>query len=350
MRYSDVRGRPYSVGWTQRGLTVDGRAQLLLSGDVHYSRAFPAEQDQALDKLREDSLNAVQTYAFWSLHEPEPGALCWGEADAASSAGCSAAGARANITRFLQAAAARDLWVILRIGPFICGEWTYGGIPSWINGKPGVQIRSHNPSWETAMTAFVRAIWRVVEPFTAVHGGPVVMLQLENENGRAVPGDPYTEYIASLARSLDSPLPFLWCEGGLSEIVPFNAINTTGKPSPFVPAINGNDGSACKLSLRLSLSLSLSLAPSLYPSLFLSRARAYSETKCCRVCYRRRSPEQSVATVSFVLDRERGLVSSMGIGYEQTIDLTEQWTLATHAYIQFPYRFIPLLCLKLQNH
>ena len=141
MRYSDVRGRPYAVGWTERGLTVDGRAQLLLSGDVHYARAFPAEQDRALDKLRADSLNAVQTYAFWSLHEPEPGALCWGEADAASSAGCSAAGARANITRFLQAAAARDLWVVLRIGPFICGEWSYGGIPSWINGEPKQQLK-----------------------------------------------------------------------------------------------------------------------------------------------------------------------------------------------------------------
>jgi hypothetical protein len=278
MSYGDVKGRPYSVGLTPRGLTVDGHAQLLLrsdlnyrsdfpcvhanaaslplttslhvrtrtSGDVHYARAFPAEQDLALDKLKADSLNVVQTYAFWSLHEPEAGALCWGEADAASSASCSAVGARANITRFLQAAAERDLWVVLRIGPFICGEWSYGGIPSWINGQAHVKIRAHNPAWETSMTAFVRAIWQVVEPFTSTHGGPVLMLQLENENGRAIPGDPYTEYVASLARSLNSSLPFLWCEGGQDEIVPFNPINSTG-PSPFVPAINGNDGSACEL-------------------------------------------------------------------------------------------------------
>jgi hypothetical protein len=249
--YGDVRGRPYTVGLTPRGLTVDGRPQLLLSGDVHYARAMPAEQDAALDRLKADSLNTVQTYAFWSLHEPEPRTFCWGEADAASSPRCSAAGARANITRFLEAAAARDLFVVLRIGPFICGEWSYGGIPSWINGEPGVQIRAHNPSWEAAMTAFVRTVWPLVEPFTAAHGGPVVMLQLENENGRAIPGDPYTEYVASLARSLNSSLPFLWCEGGQAEIVPFNAINQSG-PSPFVPAINGNDGSACKrIAIRM---------------------------------------------------------------------------------------------------
>jgi len=188
--YGDVRGRPYAVGLTPRGLTIDGQPQLLLSGDVHYARALPAEQDQALDKLKADSLNTVQTYAFWSLHEPEPGAFCWGEGDAASSTRCDAAGSRANITRFLEAAAARDLFVVLRIGPFICGEWSYGGIPSWINDEPGIQIRAHNPSWEASMTSFVRTVWPLIKPFTAAHGGPVVMLQLENENGRAVPGDP----------------------------------------------------------------------------------------------------------------------------------------------------------------
>jgi hypothetical protein len=51
--------------------------------------------------------------------------------------------------------------------PFICGEWTYGGIPTWVNGLEKVQIRSHNPSWEQAMSAFVKQIWTIVEPYTA---------------------------------------------------------------------------------------------------------------------------------------------------------------------------------------
>ena len=99
---------------------------------------------------------------------------------------------------------------MLRIGPFICGEWSYGGIPAWINGERGVQIRAHNTAWEAAMSAFVKALWPLVEPYTAKHGGPVVMLQLENEDGRADPADPYVQYVAGLAQSLDSGLPFLW--------------------------------------------------------------------------------------------------------------------------------------------
>ena len=82
----------------------------------------------------------MQTYAFWSVHEPDPSSFCFGEADAPSSPRCEAAGQRANITRFLDAAADRGLFVILRIGPFICGEWSYGGIPAWVNDLPGVQI------------------------------------------------------------------------------------------------------------------------------------------------------------------------------------------------------------------
>ena len=89
--FADVRGRPYEVGVTPRGLTVDGTPQLLLSGDVHYARAMPAEQDDALDKLKADSLNTVQSYVFWSLHEPSKGSFCWGEADASSSERCAQA-------------------------------------------------------------------------------------------------------------------------------------------------------------------------------------------------------------------------------------------------------------------
>ena len=79
-----------------------------------------------------------------------------------------------------------------------------------------------------------------VEPYTAKRGGPIILLQLENENGRATPTDPYVQYIAALASSLNSSLPFLWCEGGQAEIVPFTAPNSSAQ---FVPAINGNDGS-----------------------------------------------------------------------------------------------------------
>ena len=93
--------------------------------------------------------------------------------------------------------------------------------------------------WEAAMTSFVNVLWPIVRPYTAEFGGPIVLLQLENEDGRADPKDPYVRYVAALANSLNTPLPFLWCEGSAAEIVPFN-----DAPSIFVPAVNGNDVSS----------------------------------------------------------------------------------------------------------
>ena len=60
--FADLQGSPYTVGTTARGLTINGSPTLLLSGDVHYARALPAEQDRALDRLKADGLNTVQTY------------------------------------------------------------------------------------------------------------------------------------------------------------------------------------------------------------------------------------------------------------------------------------------------
>ena len=91
------------------------------------------------------------------------------------------------------------------------------------------------------MTTVVQTIWSVVEPYTAAHGGPIIMLQLENENGAANPADPYVQFVAALAGSLDTRLPFLWCEGGWQQLVPFAGPTANGT-SVFVPAVNGNDG------------------------------------------------------------------------------------------------------------
>ena len=85
-RYTDVRGRPYTVDYDRRSIRIDGEPTLLLSGDVHYARFDADEQTRALALAAADGLNTVQTYAFWSVHEPEPGAMRWGLADGDSRA------------------------------------------------------------------------------------------------------------------------------------------------------------------------------------------------------------------------------------------------------------------------
>ena len=75
----------------------------------------------------------VQVYIFWNYHEPEEGVMDWGRVQPS-----------ANLTLFMQEAAAAGLFVNLRIGPYVCAEWTYGGIPAWLGQKPGVAFRQTN--------------------------------------------------------------------------------------------------------------------------------------------------------------------------------------------------------------
>ena len=202
LRYNELEGEPYTVGYTSRGITINGTPTLLLSGklnlsklqacstapivlaslfrtalwraslveesilttaphyaplphssvaqgDVHYARTLPEDQTRVLAMLAGDGLNTVQTYAFWSLHEPSPSVHEWG--DNPANVGLD------NVTGFLTRAAAENLFVSLRIGPFICGEWSYGGIPAWVNKVDSMVIRTHNAPWENATsTRFTR--------------------------------------------------------------------------------------------------------------------------------------------------------------------------------------------------
>ena len=60
----------------------------------------------------------AQLYIPWNFHERSPGTFKWdGEAD---------------IERFLDIAQELGLNVLLRPGPYICGEWDFGGFPWWL--------------------------------------------------------------------------------------------------------------------------------------------------------------------------------------------------------------------------
>ena len=82
-------------------------------------------------EMKSSGLNAIETYVFWNLHQPQ-------SPDQYDFSG------RLNLTLFLQTAAELDLYVILRIGPYICAEFNYGGFPIWLREFPGVEFRTYN--------------------------------------------------------------------------------------------------------------------------------------------------------------------------------------------------------------
>lgn len=104
-----------NVTYDSRGLIIDGEHILLLSGGMHYARGTPTSWDHVMKLAKQMNLNTIQTYFMWNIHEPlKKGDLIWSGS--------------ANITQFMEIAMKNDLYVALRIGPYVCGEWNYGGV------------------------------------------------------------------------------------------------------------------------------------------------------------------------------------------------------------------------------
>ncbi len=51
------------------------------------------------------------------------------------------------------------MFVNLRVGRrYICAEWTYDGLPAWLNHISNIVFRFHNESWENQMRRFILSI------------------------------------------------------------------------------------------------------------------------------------------------------------------------------------------------
>ncbi len=165
--------------------SLDGQPFQILSGAFHYFRIPRVYWDDRLHKARAMGLNTIETYVAWNLHEPRPGEFHFdGPLDVAA---------------FIETAARHDLKVIFRPGPYICSEWDFGGLPSWLLKDPQMRVRCAYPPYLAAVDRFFDALLPRVAPLQITHGGPILMVQVENEYGSY--GDDKT-YLAHLRDTL----------------------------------------------------------------------------------------------------------------------------------------------------
>ena len=142
--YSSYAGKPYTVSYDQRALRLNDEPVLFMSGSIHYPRSTPAMWPILMKAAREDGINMIEIYVFWNGHEPVEGQLDWS--------------GRYNLTLFLDAIAGAGLFANLRIGPYVCAEWDYGGIPVWLSFKEGIRMRSYNQVWRDAVQKWVGTV------------------------------------------------------------------------------------------------------------------------------------------------------------------------------------------------
>ena len=160
---------------------LNGEKFQIISGAIHYFRVVPEYWQDRLLKLKAMGCNTVETYIPWNFHEPRKGQFDF-------------EGIK-DVERFVRTAQEIGLYVILRPTPYICGEWEFGGLPSWLLKEDGMRLRcNYAPYLKHVMDYYDELMARLV-PLQITNGGPVIMMQVENEYGSY--GDD-KEYLAAL--------------------------------------------------------------------------------------------------------------------------------------------------------
>ena len=181
--YDSHLGGKTTLTYTGKQFKLNGQDITILSGAIHYFR-LPSEywQDR-LVKMKACGLNTIETYVPWNLHEPTPGVFDFS--------------GNLNLIKFLQLAQEIGFTVFLRPGPYICSEWEFGGLPSWLLDDPGMQVRSMYPGYIKAVDRYFDKLLPMVKPLQYHKNGPIVAFQLDNEFGSYSSNQDYLPYIKS---------------------------------------------------------------------------------------------------------------------------------------------------------
>ncbi|KAM1047110.1 hypothetical protein FF1_026467 [Malus domestica] len=194
-----------SVGYDHKAIIINGQRRILISGSIHYPRSTPEMWPDLIQKAKAGGLDVIQTYVFWNGHEPSPGKYYFED--------------RYDLVKFIKLVQQAGLFVNLRIGPYVCAEWNFGGFPIWLKYVPGIAFRTDNEPFKAAMQKFTEKIVNMMkaEKLFQTEGGPIILSQIENEYGPVeweigAPGKAYTKWAAQMAVGLNTGVPWIMCK------------------------------------------------------------------------------------------------------------------------------------------
>ncbi|ROR73484.1 glycoside hydrolase family 35 protein [Bogoriella caseilytica] len=203
---------------------LDGREHQILSGAMHYFRIHPEQWADRIATAQAMGLNTIETYVAWNFHAPQRGEFrTEGQHD---------------LARYLRLIHDAGMHAIVRPGPYICAEWDSGGIPAWLLADPQVQMRRSEPRYLAAVQEYFDALLPLIAPLQIDQGGPVLMVQVENEYGAYGEDADYLRTLVTMMRDGGITVPLFTCDqaddrmlarGGLPEL---HRTATFGSRSP----------------------------------------------------------------------------------------------------------------------
>ena len=207
---------------------LNGKPYVVRSGEMHFMRIPEAYWEHRLKMAKAMGLNTVCAYMFWNAHEEKP--------DEFNFSG------RRDVAKFCRLAQKEGLYVILRPGPYSCAEWEFGGFPWWLLKKKDLQLRTRDPYYIERAKKYLIEVGKQLAPLQITKGGPIIMVQVENEYGSYGHDTVYMGMIRDILKEAGFEVPLFACDGP-SQMVNdkrsdlFSVVNFGGNPEGAFKAL-----------------------------------------------------------------------------------------------------------------
>src|SRR5579871_143635 len=206
----------FSLG--KNDFLLDGKPFQIISGEMHPARIPRQYWRHRIQMAKAMGCNTIAAYIFWNYLETSPGVF-----DFVSE--------NRNVAEFIRICKEEKMWVLLRPGPYVCAEWDFGGLPSYLLKIPDIKIRCMDSRYMSAVTRYINRLSKEIISLQCTNGGPILMVQIENEYGSYANDKKYLQAIKKL-----------WLQNGIK--VPFY---TSDGPTPFMLEAGNIDGAAIGL-------------------------------------------------------------------------------------------------------
>lgn len=187
------------IDFDAKGFLINGRRTFLVSAGIEYARVPHELWRDRLLRLKRAGFNCVEMYTFWNWHEPTEGHFNFsGDRD---------------LDAFLKLVHELGMYAIVRVGPYYCAEWEFGGYPEWLRFKPGLRVREPNEAFEHYAGLFFDHLLPIVAANQVSRGGAVILVQLENEHnlgwGTVIPNE-YFRFLRQKALGMGIKVPYFF--------------------------------------------------------------------------------------------------------------------------------------------
>lgn len=165
---------------------LNGKPFVVKAAELHYPRIPRPYWEHRIKMCKALGMNTVCLYVFWNIHEQREDQFDFtGQND---------------IAEFCRLAQKNGMYVIVRPGPYVCAEWEMGGLPWWLLKKKDIRLREQDPYFMERVEKFMAKVGEQLAPLTIQRGGPIIMVQVENEYGSYGEDKPYVAAIRDIVR------------------------------------------------------------------------------------------------------------------------------------------------------